>query len=235
MNADARSEPAARGPLRRNPAGEAIAEHVRQLIFEGSLRSGDRIDRERLALEMGTSQIPVREALLRLESEGAIEIVPHRGAFVTTMDEESVREHWELIGLISGLAAAKVAHRGDRALVEELSATLARLRRNDDVQAFDTEANRFMRLIHLNGGTVELRRLLRSLVRQVPGNFFATIPGSVEQARIGCGRILRAIKAGDEEAARAAVLSYMRHQGDLVVDHLRQRGVIAARGSDGSG
>lgn len=231
MTADARPETAARSPLRRNPAGEAIAEYIRTLIFEGTLRPGDRIDREQVAADVGTSQIPVREALLRLESEGAIEILPHRGAFVSPLDEETVREHWELVGLISGLAAAKVARRGDPALLEELSAALTRLRRTEDLGAFDTEAAGFMRLIHVNGGTVELRRVLRNLVRQVPGNFFATIPGSVEQARAGYGRILRAIKSGDEEAAGAAVLSYMRRQGDLVVAHLRQRGVIPAPSS----
>lgn len=216
----------ARRPLRRSPAGEAIAEYLRTLIFEGTLRPGERIDREQVAADMGTSQIPVREALLRLESEGAIEILPHRGAFVSPMDEETVREHWELMGLLSGLTAARVAQRRDPEVVDELSAAMARMRKTDDVEVFNEEAGRFMRLVHTGGGTLEVRRVLRGLVRQVPGNFFVTIPGSMELARSGYGRLLRAIKAGDAEGARAAALSYMRRQGDMVVHQLRERGVI---------
>lgn len=227
MTAPSSPGSAVRAALRRGPAGELIAEHIRRLIFDGSLRPGDRIDREQVAADVGTSQIPVREALLRLESEGAIEILPHRGAFISPMDEATVREHWELVGLISGLAAAKVAQGRDAELAGELSAALGRLRKTDDLDAFEVEATLFMRMIHVHGGTIELRRVLRNLVRQVPGNFFAAIPGSVDEARTGYARILRAVKAGEADGARAAVMTYMRRQGDLVVSHLRRRGVIA--------
>jgi DNA-binding GntR family transcriptional regulator len=212
--------------LLSTPTGEAISEYIQSMIFDGTLKSGARIDREQIAADVGTSQIPVREALLRLEAEGAIVIEPHRGAFVAPTDEESVREHWELMGFITGMAAAKVARRQDPEVFAELESLLVELNEADDPETFNPVAVRLVRLIHLEGATPKLRNLMRQFSRQVPGNFYVRIPGSMEGARIGYERLVKAIGSGDEESARLAAADYMRKQGDLVSVVLRANGVI---------
>ena len=222
--------------LLRTPTGQAISEYIQTLIFEGELPPGSRIDREQIAREVGTSQIPVREALLRLEAEGAIVIEPHRGAFVAPTSKETVTEHWELVGLINGLVAAKVARRRDPEVLAEFKALVAEMQTIDEPDAFLDISLRVSRLLNYNGATAKLRKLLRQFGRQVPGNFYARIPGSMDEARARYKRILKAVQAGDPDAARQAALTYMRKQGALVLAVLQENGVLTpevdANGAD---
>src|SRR6516165_1908958 len=97
----------------RKSSGEQAAVHIRRLIFDGELRPGDRVPQDEIAHTLGVSRIPVREALIALEREGWATIIPHRGAFVNALDEQSVRDHYELLGLFYSFGVRRaVEHMG---------------------------------------------------------------------------------------------------------------------------
>ena len=56
-----------KGRLVRQNASEAVAAHVRRLVFDGKLRQGDKVPQQEIADALGVSRIPVREALVALE------------------------------------------------------------------------------------------------------------------------------------------------------------------------
>ncbi|MBD5416275.1 MAG: GntR family transcriptional regulator [Desulfovibrio sp.] len=91
--------------------GAQVARLVRQRIRSGKLRGGDRISEASLADECGISRAPVREALYQLETEGLLMSHPKRGKCVTLLTGESIRNRYELCGLLEGAAAAEVALR----------------------------------------------------------------------------------------------------------------------------
>ena len=93
----------------RRSSGDLVAVHIRSLIFNGELRQGDRVRQDEIARRLGVSRIPVREAIIALDREGWLEITPHRGAFVHGLDEDSLRDHYELLGLVYGLAGCPVS------------------------------------------------------------------------------------------------------------------------------
>ena len=62
---------------------DAVYKAIRNDIKKGRYQPGDRVVISRVASENGCSEIPVREALRRLESEKLVELVPNRGALVT--------------------------------------------------------------------------------------------------------------------------------------------------------
>ena len=95
----------------RPSSGDLVAIHVRSLIFNGELRQGDRVHQDDIARQLGVSRIPVREAIIALDREGWLTITPHRGAFVHGLDEDSLRDHYELLGLVYGLAARRAVSR----------------------------------------------------------------------------------------------------------------------------
>ncbi|MCW2639825.1 MAG: GntR family transcriptional regulator [Dactylosporangium sp.] len=78
-------------PARRSVLAEDVATSIRQAIFDGSIDGGRLSDAE-LAQQLGVSRGPVREALLRLQQEGIVEIAPHRGASVATFTATDVYE-----------------------------------------------------------------------------------------------------------------------------------------------
>ena len=74
-------------------------------IVSGKYDFGDRLNIRQIAKENSISEIPVREALRRLESEGYITIYANQGAVINTVTEEDVKEIFQLKGLLEGYAA----------------------------------------------------------------------------------------------------------------------------------
>ena len=101
-------------------AVDFVSQEVRRRIWAGELRGGERLNQGELADSLGVSRIPVREALIGLERDGLVEIVPRKGARVVAMSETDVADHYELYGLIDGFALAKTLQRGDDAALTEL-------------------------------------------------------------------------------------------------------------------
>lgn len=110
-------------PLSRvESTGDAIAHALREDILAGRLNGGDRLVEEALAKQYGVSRIPVREALTRLQSEGFVRIVRHKGA---TVSETMIADGRELLQIRRGLeilAAQLAAQNRGGVVAGELSA-----------------------------------------------------------------------------------------------------------------
>lgn len=90
---------------------------LRESILSGRIRPGERLGQETLASELGVSQITVREALLRLVSEGLAVQEPYRGVLASTITPEDIEDIYELRELLEGYAMELAA---DRITPEEL-------------------------------------------------------------------------------------------------------------------
>jgi len=157
--------------------------YVRRLIFDGVLKPGQRVPQDAIAQTLGVSRIPVREALIALEREGWTTIIPHRGAFVNALDEQSVRDHYELLGLFYGFGVRRaVEHRGP-SLAEPLEAIQRKIAKVKDPARLYQLALDFHRTVIDAASSPRLRTLLRQLV-----------PGSDAAVRDGTAAIVTAIE-----------------------------------------
>lgn len=82
---------------------------LKERITAGILLPGQRIIVNRFAQEIGTSAIPVREALLRLEAEGLLTLTPHIGAVVSLITGETIENTLESLAVLEGYAT-RLAH-----------------------------------------------------------------------------------------------------------------------------
>lgn len=82
-----------------------VAQQMRKAILDGQYRPGEWLRQERLAQELGVSQMPVREALKQLTSEGLIEHVPYRGARVISFSIDDIHDLYEHRAFLEGRAA----------------------------------------------------------------------------------------------------------------------------------
>lgn len=203
-----------------------MAAHLRQLIFEGELRQGERVRQDELAEELGVSRIPVREAIIALDREGWVTIEPHRGAFVQGLDEATVRDHYELLGLMYGLAARRAAERAEPAEVARLVELQREQAGADDVDDFYRANEAFLRHVVEIAGSRRVLSVLRVMPSIIPGNFFAHVPDSLEVQRKGAAAIARAVKAGDGDKAAEVCLSTLRRHGDHVVAVLARQHIF---------
>lgn len=99
---------------------DQVVEQIRDLIIEGHLEPGHRIDEAALTTELGISRTPFREALRTLAAEGLIEIRPSRGSVVRKLTAEEVHGMLELQAHLEGLAGRLACERATDAEIAEL-------------------------------------------------------------------------------------------------------------------
>lgn len=90
---------------------EQVADHCGLLIVEGRIAAGERMGEERLAEICGVSRGPVREALRILEKRRLIEIIPRRGAFVRTVNLDTISDLFNVRNALAAMAAGTMAGR----------------------------------------------------------------------------------------------------------------------------
>lgn len=104
---------------------EQAADALRRKILSGELAEGVSLRQDALAAEFGISRIPVREALVQLEGEGLVKIVPHKGAVVSGLSIEEINELFMLRSLLEPVLLKKSAPGLTAADYAELDAILA--------------------------------------------------------------------------------------------------------------
>ena len=203
-------------PLTRRSVGEIVADHIRQLVFFGELRDGQRVPQREIAQALGVSSVPVREALASLQREGVVTIEPNRGAFINGLDADVVREQFYIFGRIYGLATRITAERAEPSVVAALSDLAERIGAERDLDPLLALSIQFQLLIVDHGGSKRLRALIAPFSRIVPGNFYVTIPGSAEVTRRGVAELAEAIESGRPAAAEKACWKLIDEIGELV-------------------
>jgi DNA-binding GntR family transcriptional regulator len=84
------------GRLVRVTAVDMVVADLRKRILSGAIAPGSALRQEALADELGVSRIPLREAIRLLSSEGLVDLQPHRGAYVSMLSVDEVREFFDL-------------------------------------------------------------------------------------------------------------------------------------------
>src|SRR3954465_10798696 len=212
--------------LARRSSGDDAAVLIRRMIFDGELRPGERVPQDDVAAVLGISRIPVREALIALEREGWVTIEMHRGAFVNALDARSVRDHYELFGLVYGYAGRLAIARSGSELVGRLSELLAACDGTDEPVEFGRYASSFQATVVDAAQSPKVKVLLRAMSALVPGDFFALVPDAMTVWRRGFTAVLRAFRGGDGDAVAEEFMRAMRRIGEKVVAVFESRGLF---------
>ncbi|GAB3137263.1 GntR family transcriptional regulator [Micromonospora sonneratiae] len=215
-------------PLVRMKTGEAVAAYVLGLLFDGTLRSGDRIDLDGVAQALGISRAPVREGLMHLERDGLVSMPHYRGAFVAAFDADTVREAFELYGMLSALTSSRAAAGADAGVRETLGKLTEALAGCGQVAEFERLAREFRKVVNHAAAGPHLRALLRSFSGLVPVAARFSIEDAMDDERAALRREYETLVAGDADAAAAAALDHVRMTAENAVRALRQRGVFPA-------
>jgi DNA-binding GntR family transcriptional regulator len=139
------------------PLRHEVLDALRRAIVHGRLAPGSRmIERELIAMT-GVSRTVIREVLRQLESEGLVDVVPHKGAIVRKLSIEEARDLYAIRAVLEGLAARmfveKATEDSIRKLGEELAATIEAYRTTEPEQTIEIK-NRFYEAL-FNGAQSE--------------------------------------------------------------------------------
>lgn len=218
-------------PRDTETSAQAVARYVRKLVFEGTLTAGQRLPQDDIADAVGVSRIPVREAIIALEREGWVRVVPHRGAFINALDDQAVLDRFALYGRFYGFAVTRALQKMTPADLAALRKIADQLSKVSSPATVERANNMYMSTLVRLADSSRLRAVLRSTVQIVPGNFFATVPTSIEIQKEGIAAVQAALDVGDEAAAVNAFAAVEnRHAHEVIkMMHTRRRAHAASR------
>lgn len=117
-----------RVPLPQVRTGRVLADWVtaslREAILQGYFEPGEKLDQDLIAEELKVSRTPVREALKVLESEGFVEIRPHRGAFIPKVSHQDIHDVYEIRKLLEAEVVRQVTPVIPDSVLDELERAL---------------------------------------------------------------------------------------------------------------
>jgi DNA-binding GntR family transcriptional regulator len=149
-----------------------VVERLRDMIIQGELVPGAKLNERVLCERLRTSRTPVREAIKYLASEGLVELLPNRGAIVTPITAATVREMFELLGALEALAGELACIKASDADIAGIRALhyqmLAHHARGELAPYFRCNQQIHMRLVECAGNTTltNTYRALNSHVRR---------------------------------------------------------------------
>jgi len=147
-----------------------VIDRLRDMIAEGLLVAGERINERMLCERFGISRTPLREALLVLQGEGLITLSPRKGAYVTKMSLDQIRDILELIGGLEAVAAKFTCERATAKEVDQIEAShiaMVDLFRRGNMLDYFKVNERIHLAIVAASGNAELARVHATLRRRV--------------------------------------------------------------------
>jgi DNA-binding GntR family transcriptional regulator len=90
---------------------EQVYEYLREQMRRGDILPGSAIDMEETSKKLGVSKTPLRDALLQLEMEEFVTILPRRMVVVNSLTKDDIRNYYEIIGSLESMAMLKAFER----------------------------------------------------------------------------------------------------------------------------
>lgn len=211
----------------RSTTSREIVDYVRAQIFNGVIGAGERINQDQIADEFGVSRLPVREALIALESEGMVRSELHRGVYAIPISRADIEDHYTIYGHIQGLAASRAAQKltdQDHEHLAELNSTLAGT--STDAERSDLDWQ-FHSKINRTGGSTRLLSILRQLGRSLPQSLYAMPPTASALAVVEHNAILESLKSQDSETTAKLVAAHTMREGAYLAKMLANAGVLS--------
>lgn len=210
---------------------DLVVSHVVNLVLTGKLRSGDRVDRNEIAQELGVSRVPIQEAVVQLEHDGILSTQYHRGAYVETFDASVVREHLEIYGLLMGVASARAATDPEARVLGQLESILEYMRNNREARAFQDAAWDFRAAINDTYCGPRLKAMITASHAFNPRDFWATYLHSYEEMLSHYELEVDAIRRRDPDGARNACAMRAAFMSRILLGELVRRGVLSPQES----
>ena len=209
------------------PLHEVVFNTLRHAILTGELDPGERLMEIHLANQFGVSRTPVREAIRMLEQEGLVTLRPARGAIVSSISAESVKDVLDVRRAMDILSAQLACKRITPETLEKLKKSYqefekAALDKSEDITDLAALDVAFHSIILEGAGNRRLKQLVNNLSEQMYRYRFEYLKDSdiyvqlIEEHKA----IYEAIAANDEEAAKEACGIHIDNQENAIMKQI---------------
>ncbi|MCO6416392.1 GntR family transcriptional regulator [Siccirubricoccus sp. KC 17139] len=221
-------------PTERSPtpslvesAYAALKHAIRTNVFAPGYQGSE----QEIAAQLGMSRTPVHEAIIRLQEEGLVRVLPRRGVVVCALSPEDMREIYEVVIALESASAGLIAAREDReaaaATLEAANAEMASALAREDLVAWAEADERFHQRLVEGSGNRRLARIFETVMDQSHRARLLTLrlrPKPVLSVEEHKG-IVAAIRTGEVAAAEGLARAHRARARDQLLPLLRQLGM----------
>ena len=200
---------------KRKTQKQTAYEKIKEHILESGIKPGSPIDEQSLTEITGTSRTPVREALLLLELEGLVEIIPKKGAFVTHLSLQDIRELFQLREIVEGYAARLSTKNISMKKLDEISNFFIQAKEEKDQKKkieMHMKSNDVLHDYILetagNSRLIKLDKSYHNLIK-LEINLTNSIKGIVEKSYKEHMAIIESLKSGNPQKAENAMRQHI--------------------------
>jgi len=205
---------------------EQVAARLRQMLVEGDIPPGAKLNERALCEALRISRTPLREAIKMLAAEGLVELLPNRGSVAVQLDEEDVRHTFEVMAGLEALSGQLAAERIGAAEVAEIEAMhfemLAAYTRRD-LSAYYRLNAAIHRAINVAAGNPVLTSTYNQVNARLQAlRFRSNQDGEKWQRAVAEHEaMVAALKARDGAALARVLTQHLHHKRDVVIEQMR--------------
>jgi DNA-binding GntR family transcriptional regulator len=195
-------------PAKRQPLGHAVADSLREAIYSGRFRPGQRIGQVSVAQELGVSQTTVRDALAALERDGLVERAVNQGAVVTELSRDDIEEITSLRIDLESMAARRLIQQANPAHLESLEENIRTMRGTaapEDVADLDLQFHELLVRLAGHKRLLSCWQTLRTQIKLLMVTHNLRNPRSAKNTVENHKELLEILRAGDADAAVAHI------------------------------
>lgn len=205
---------------------EQVARRLRQMLVEGRIAPGAKLNERTLCEELRISRTPLREAIKMLAAEGLVELLPNRGSVAVQLSEAAVRDTFEVMAGLEALSGELAAQRVTDAELAEIKALhfemMAAFTRRDLSAYYPLNA-----AIHRQMNLAAKNPVLTSTYNQVNARLQALRFRSNQDGEKWSRAVqeheamIQALEARDSAALSRVLLNHLNNKRDVVMEQLR--------------
>ncbi|MBX9959078.1 MAG: GntR family transcriptional regulator [Burkholderiaceae bacterium] len=203
-----------------------VAQRLRQMLVEGQIAPGAKLNERELCEQLKVSRTPLREAIKTLAAEGLVELLPNRGAIAVQLGEDAILNTFEVMAGLEGLSGELAAQRVTPEELAEIEAM------HYEMKAAYTrrDLSTYYRLnmsIHRAINAAARNPVLTATYHQVNARlqalrFRSNLDGEKwTRAVQEHDRMVEALQKRDGAALRAELVAHLGHKRDVVIEQLR--------------
>jgi DNA-binding GntR family transcriptional regulator len=206
---------------------EQVAQRLRQMLVEGRIAPGAKLNERELSELLNVSRTPLREAIKMLAAEGLVELLPHRGAIAVSLGEADILNTFEVMAGLEGMTGELAAQRITPAELAEIQAMqfemMATYTRRDLSAYYQLNAR-----IHAAISAAAKNPVLSQVYQQVNARLQALRFRSNQdgekwkRAVKEHEKMIEALAAHDGAAMRDVLQAHLRNKRDVVLEQLRE-------------
>ncbi|MDP9222386.1 MAG: GntR family transcriptional regulator [Actinomycetota bacterium] len=187
-------------------------------IVRGKFRPGEKLNETHLALSYGISRGPVREALRVLEGQGLVRFVAHKGAVVTLLSREDIREIHTIRIALEGLGARLGASNLSDKDITQMRRLVARMEESSDTAQWLTLNNELHMTLYRASKRERLLGMIAELMNALQPYIILNLDlhGHLAELNAEHQALVRAAARRDAELCESLTMEHLRAAAELI-------------------